>query len=124
MAAWTSAELDKLATADELKLASARRDGALREPVTIWVVRHGDDLYVRSVRGRNSKWFHGVQDRHGGHISAGGVENDVLFVEPDADVSDGIDAAYRAKYNHYAARYVDPILSPEARAATLRLEPR
>ena len=24
----------------------------LRNPVTIWVVRHGDDLYIRSVNGR------------------------------------------------------------------------
>jgi hypothetical protein len=38
MAAWTSDELDKIAAADELELASAKRDGTLRKPVTIWVV--------------------------------------------------------------------------------------
>jgi hypothetical protein len=52
MGEWTSDELDKIAGAEELELASARRDGTLRKPVTIWVVRHGDDLYVRSVYGR------------------------------------------------------------------------
>ena len=124
MAAWTNEELDKIAAADELELASTRRDGTLRTPVTIWVVRHGDDLYVRSVYGRTSTWFRRVQDRHEGHIRAGGVDIDVLFVEPDDDVNDAIDDAYRAKYRRYPATYVDPIVDPGARAATIRLVPQ
>jgi hypothetical protein len=123
MSDWTSDELDKIAAADELQLACLRRDGTLREPVTIWVVRHGDDLYVRSVYGRTSNWFRGVQDRHEGHIRAGGVDKDVLFVEVD-DVDDEIDAAYRSKYGgRYPASYVDPMAGPEARAASLKLVP-
>jgi hypothetical protein len=55
MSEWTSEELEKIAAADELHLASVRRDGTLRKPVTIWVVRHGDDLYVRSVYGPNEQ---------------------------------------------------------------------
>jgi hypothetical protein len=124
MAGWTNEELEKIAAADELELASTRSDGSLRKPVTIWVVRHGDDLYVRSVRGRSSAWFRGVQDSHEGHIGAGGIEKDVRFVEADEDVNDAIDAAYRKKYDRYAARYVDPIVGPDARAATIRLVPR
>ena len=123
MAAWTSEELEKIAAADELELASARGDGTLRKPVTIWVVRHGDDLYVRSWRGRTSAWFRGSQDRHDGHIRAGGVDKDVVFAEVD-DVNDEIDAAYRAKYDRYDATYVDPMVGPEARAATIKLVPR
>ena len=46
MSRWTSDELDKIGAAEELQIASVRRDGTLRKPVTIWVVRHGDDLYV------------------------------------------------------------------------------
>jgi hypothetical protein len=96
MTAWTSAELDKIAAAEELQLASVRRDGTLRNPVTIWVVRHGDDLYVRSVNGRTSIWFCRTQDRHDGHIRAVGIEKDVTFVkEPDLGINDQIDAAYR-----------------------------
>jgi hypothetical protein len=123
MAAWASDELDKVAAADELELASAERDGTLRKPVTIWVVRHGDDLYVRSWRGRTSTWFRGAQDRYEGRIRAGGVEKDVVFVEVD-DFNDEIDAAYRAKYDRYDATYVDPMVGPEARAATIKLVPR
>jgi hypothetical protein len=91
--------------------------------VTIWVVRHGDDLYVRSWRGRTSTWFRGSQDRHEGHIRAGGVDKDVVFAEVD-DVDDKIDAAYRAKYDRYGATYVDPMVGPDARAATIKLVPR
>lgn len=52
MTTWTNDELTKIGAAEELEIASRRRDGTLRNPVTIWVVRHGDDLYVRSVNGR------------------------------------------------------------------------
>ena len=68
MTAWTSDELNKIGKAEELQIASLRADGTLRKPVIIWVVRLGDDLYVRSVNGRTSGWFRGVQTRHEGHI--------------------------------------------------------
>ena len=123
MTAWRSDELSSIEGADELDLASVRRDGTLRNPVTIWVVRHGDDLYVRSVNGRAGAWFRGAQDRHEARIHARDVEKDVLLVETD-DVNDEIDAAYRAKYRRYAARIVDTVVTPEARAATLKLVPR
>jgi len=123
MSTWTSDELDRIGGAEELEIASVRRDGTLRKPVTIWVVRHGDDLYVRSVYGRGSSWFRGVQVRHEGHIQAGGVDKDVLLDETD-DINDEIDVAYRAKYQRYAESIVSTIVTPEARAATLKLVPR
>ena len=39
MRTWSD-ELSEIAASEELELASARRDGTLRRPVTIWVVRH------------------------------------------------------------------------------------
>ena len=123
MSTWTNDELDRFAGAEELEIASVRRDGTLRKPVTIWVVRHGDDVYVRSVNGRTSSWFRGAQARHEAHIRAGGVDKDVLLVEAD-DANDEIDAAYRAKYRRYAESIVGSIVTPQARAATLKLVPR
>ena len=80
MAPWTSDELDTIGDAEELTLASARRDGTLRNAVTMWVVRHRDDLYVRSVNGRDSSWFRGAQTRHEARIRAGGIEKDVRLI--------------------------------------------
>lgn len=124
MSAWTSAELNQIGNADELEIAPLRHDGTLRKPVTIWVVRVGDDLFVRSYKGRTSAWFRGVQVRHEGRIWAGGVEQDVAFVaEADPAINDQIDAAYRAKYGRYP-QYVAPMLTPEVRATTIKLTPR
>jgi hypothetical protein len=124
MTGWTSDELTKIEAADELEIASIRRDGTLRNLVTIWVVRLGDDLYVRSVNGRTGAWFRGTQVRHEGRIGAGGVEKDVTFVDADDGINDQIDDAYRSKYRRYAASIVGSVLTPDARSATIRLVPR
>ena len=127
MSAWSSDDLEKIAAADELQLASEQPDGTLRKPVTIWVVRLGDDLYVRSVNGRTAAWFRGTQVRHEGRIWAGGVEKDATFVDlGDAghDIDDQIDAAYRTKYRRYAPSIVGSVLTPVSRSATLKLVPR
>ena len=123
MTQWTSDQLDKVGKAEELQIASIRRDGTLRKPVTIWVARHGDDLYVRSVRGCSAQWFRGTQERNEGRIRAGGVQQDVTFVE-DHDIDDQVDAAYRAKYRRYAGSILNSVLTPEARSTTIKLVPR
>ncbi len=123
MPAWTSDELDKFAAVGELRIAFLRRDGTLARPRTIWVVRLGDELYVRSVNGRDSAWFRGSQVSRQGHIQAGGVSKDVTFAEPGDGLGDELDAAYRAKYR-YSPAAVSHITSPQARSATLRLVPR
>jgi hypothetical protein len=125
MATWTADELNKIADAEELQLVSLRRDGTLRKPVTIWVVRVGDDLYVRSVYGRGSGWFRGTQTRHQGRIRAGGVDKDVSFVEEsNPSIQEQIDVAYRTKYRRYAGSIVNSTVTPAAQAATLKLVPR
>jgi hypothetical protein len=124
MTAWTSEELTRIGMAEELTLASRRPDGTLRSPVTIWVVPHGDRLFVRSVQGRTAAWFRGTQVCHEGHTQAGGVEKDVTFVDADHDIDAELDAVYRAKYRRYGAGMISHIVSPEARSATIELVPR
>ncbi|MBN9390951.1 MAG: DUF2255 family protein [Chloroflexi bacterium] len=125
MASWTTDELKKIEAAEELSIASLRADGTLRNPVTIWVVRAGDNLYVRSVNGRNSGWFRGVQAHHEGQIRAGGVTKDVALEEISADneINKQLDTAYATKYRRYAKSIIDHINSAGARAATIKLNP-
>ena len=54
MAAWTKEELGQIGAAEELEVAPMRRDGTLRGPRPIWIVRAGDDLYVRAAYGREA----------------------------------------------------------------------
>jgi hypothetical protein len=122
MATWTSDELASIGGAEEVRIAALRPDDTLRKPVIVWLVRVGDDLYVRSVNGRNAAWFRGVQPRHAGRLWAAGLEKDVDFVE-SSDRQDEIDAAYHGKYAHYPT-IVPHIVTPETRATTLKLVPR
>jgi hypothetical protein len=124
MTAWTTDELTKIGSAEELQIASLRHDGTLRKPVTIWVVRDGDSLYVRSVKGPTAAWFRGTQERHEGRIRAGGVDKDVTFVDAERDIDDDVDAAYRAKYRRYAGSILNSVLTPQARSTTIKLMPR
>ncbi|WP_144120220.1 DUF2255 family protein [Catellatospora sichuanensis] len=122
---WTNEELDRIGAADELDIAARRRDGTLRTPTTIWVVRSGDDLYVRSYRGPEGRWYRAAKARHEGHIRAAGIDKDVAFVaEPDPGVNTRIDDAYRTKYSGYGAQYVDPMTAAPARTTTTRIVPR
>ena len=125
MAAWTRDELSQLAADEEVDVAPLRRDGALRPRVTVWLVRAGDDIFVRSaVRGRDAAWYRGVQETGQGRIWSGRIEKDVTLVAAEPAVNDEVDAAYRAKYRRYAGRILNSCLSPEARSTTLRVIPR
>lgn len=124
MSAWKSEELDRIGNAEELVIQSERSDGSLRNPVTIWVVRVEDALYVRAVKGRTGAWFRGTQTRHRGHIRAGGVDKDVTFEDAAPEMADRIDEAYRTKYHRYGANIVGSTLTSQTRAATLKLTPK
>jgi hypothetical protein len=123
MTPWTNQELEKIGNAEELRIATLRRDSTLRKPVIIWVVRLGDELYVRCVNGRKGAWFRGVLTRHEGRIWAASVEKDVTFVEEsDPGINAKIEEAYLTKYQRYP-QWVAPMVTPEVRAATIKLVP-
>ncbi|MER6976440.1 DUF2255 family protein [Streptomyces carpinensis] len=122
MTHWTKNELARIGQADELEMAPLRSDGTARKPVPIWVVRDGDDLYVRSYRGSAGSWYRAARASSRGRIRSGGVDKDVTFVPvSETAVNDAIDVAYRSKYGHYGASYVDSMVA--ARDTTLRLVP-
>ena len=124
MATWTADELAKIGKADELQITSRRRDGSLRPYVTIWVVRSGDDVYVRLAYGHENGWFQRALSSGEGRIRAGGVERVVTFEEPGAAVDADLHAAYQAKYDRYGPSIIGTVVSPEAARSTVRLVPR
>ncbi len=124
MNGWSAEDLITIGNATEIDIASARPDGTLRPYVTIWGVRHGDDLYVRSAHGYDNPWFQRALASGEGRIRAGSLERDVAFEVPGPEVADGITKAYHAKYDRYGASIVGTVVSSEAVRSTLRLVPR
>ena len=124
MGTWTTEDLDRIGRTEELQLASLRTDGTLRPYVTMWVVRAGDELYVRSAYGPDNPWYRRAKASGAGRIRAGSLERDVTFAEAAPDVHAAIDAAYHAKYDQYGPRIVGSVVGPDAEAVTIKLVPR
>ena len=123
MTAWTEADLSRFGAVEEIEIAAVRQDGTVRAPRIIWVVRAGDELYVRAAYGPGSGWHRVARTSGHARISAEGVEQDVNIEAADERVLDQIDAAYREKYGRRYPSIVDTITDPEHRP-TLRLLPR
>jgi len=118
---WTPDELTTIGRAEELQLASVRDDGTLRRYVTMWVVRTGDQLYVRSARGPANGWYVRALRSGAGRIRAGGLERNVVFAAADPNVHADIDAAYHAKYDRYGPAIVGSVVGDKAAEVTIRL---
>ena len=119
---WTAEQLAAVGDAEELEVSSRRGDGTLRPFVTIWAVRSGDDIYIRSALGPDNGWFRRALASGVGRIRAGGVEKDVAF-ERVSEGHEVLDELYRAKYARYPKNIVDPVANPESHEATLRVIP-
>lgn len=124
MTAWMQDELSRIGRADEIQVSSRRPDGSFRPFVTIWAVRLGNEVYVRSAYGPENGWFRRAKASGLGRIRAAGVERDVAFEEPGSEIAEGVTAAYHAKYDRYGPRILGTVVSPEAARLTLRLVPR
>ena len=86
---------------------------------TIWVVRHGDDLYVRSVNGPTARLVPRHPRSAEGQVQAGSVTRDVTFVDVDDALNDDVDTAYRTKYRRHAENTLNRVTRPQARAITM-----
>jgi hypothetical protein len=124
MTSWTDEDLRVIGDADEWQIASLRADGTLRPYVTIWGVRAGDDLYVRSAYGPDNPWYRRAKASGAGRIRAGGQERDVTFADTDASLRGDIDAVYHGKYDSYGPKIVGPVVDDTAASVTIRLVPR
>ncbi|WP_425956811.1 DUF2255 family protein [Xylanimonas sp. McL0601] len=123
MATWTPEELDRVGRAEELQVSSVRPDGSLRPYVTIWVVRVGDEIFLRSAYGPENGWFRRALASGRGRVRAGGVEKDVTFEQVGAEVRDAVDAAYHEKYDSHGRRIVAMVVGEGQELTTVRIHP-
>lgn len=122
MNTWKSTDAQAICAPQEVRIATARPDGSLRRPRTIWIVGDGDRVFVRSTNGRTADWFRAAISTGRGQIIADGTARDVIFAEADDSDLPTVDAAFRAKYGRYAS-VVDHLLEAGPRAATLQVHP-
>jgi hypothetical protein len=120
---WTATELERIGHAEEFELASRGDDGELSAYVTMWVVRVGEELFVRSAGGPSRPWYRRAKAAGGGRIRAGVVERDVTFEEAPFQVIPRIDAAYHEKYDSYGATIVGHVTGGASHLVSIRLVP-
>lgn len=124
--AWSSEQLERIGSADELRIAAKRADGTLRRSVPIWVVCVGEHVCVRTWHRRDSGWFGDAVDSLRARIMVPNLEADVIVQdagEERTELRAAVDAAYRTKYGRYGGTSVERMVTPDAAATTLRLTP-
>ncbi len=120
---WDSERLDAFSAADGLHVAPFRDDGATYGTLTwIWSVVVDGALYVRAYHGRDSRWYRAAIRQKAGRIAVVGDTLEVAFAAVEGDLLDRIDDAYRTRYER--SPYLAAMISPRARAATVRIDPR
>ncbi|HLS93829.1 MAG TPA: DUF2255 family protein [Microbacterium sp.] len=121
MTDWTADELARIGRANELRIATARRDGSLRSDLPIWAVRVGDRIVIRSWKGTDGAWYRQAQRTGRGRIASGGVTKDVTIADGSALDRSEVDAAYRAKFG--SGFYTDRMVSDASAETTLIVDP-
>lgn len=120
---WSQDELRKIVAVDDLHIAPFRDDGVTYgTPTWIWSVAVDGSLYVRAYNGKSSRWYQAAAKQKAGRIIAAGMTKEVTFELVDGEINDRIDEAYRARYR--GSPYLDAMISPRSRAATVRIVPR
>ncbi|TSD99234.1 DUF2255 family protein [Skermania sp. ID1734] len=118
---WTEGELSVIGNAVELELATRKVDGSLRPYTTMWVVRVGDGIYVRSAGGPTRGWYRHALTSGKGRVRAGGIERDVRFDQDISSPHSDIDRTYHAKYDRYGPGPVSHVTGPGSHPVTIRL---
>ena len=97
---WSAEELERIGTAQELRISTSRADGTLRREVPIWVVRVSGHVYVRTWYRRDNGWFGHAVDSRRARIRVPGLEAGVAIEDVSDDKTElraEVDLAYRAK---------------------------
>lgn len=107
---------------EEVTIGFRRPDGSTGS-TPVWIVRLGDDVFVRSIRGERGGWYRRLRANPDGTL-ADDAHTHAVRAERVADESKQreVTRAYEQKYGQ--SPYVRPLLTDESIVATLRLDPR
>ena len=126
MATFPPEIVSDIAKRDEVELETTRRSGAKRKTI-IWIVAEGSDVFVRSVRGEDGRWYQDLLAHPEGVLHFRGRPKLPsvpfrAFHTPDAEsvarTSRALEAKYRGQGASLRSMLQEPVLP-----TTLRLEP-
>ena len=114
-------DLALLADTEEIQIETASADGSAHRTI-IWVMVDGDDAFIRSVRGRDARWFReATADGHVVVHAAGRALPATVEPAADADSIRRTDEALTRKYTGIEG--YPEMLEPAIADTTLRLTP-
>jgi hypothetical protein len=120
MAKFDADTLRKLRDANEIAIRTEKHPD---NRVTIWVVVPGDEVFVRSFRGPNGRWYRDVAAGGPATLEFGGRQLAVQAVPAnDAAAVDRVSREYLKKYE--PSPYAKEMVRADVLSTTLRLEPR
>ncbi len=114
-------DLARLDRAEEIDIETQAPDGPVHR-TTIWIVVDGDEAFVRSVRGKNGRWYQEATANPAVAIHVDGRRLPATAIPAtDPDSIERTTNALRRKYARISG--FRPMVQPEVFDTTLRLEP-
>ena len=108
----------------EVRIETRRDEDAPAHRTTIWVVTVDGDVFVRSVRGENGRWYREVSANPSAALHAGDRRIPVRAVPvTDEPTVGAVSEAYRSKYGRTSPGSTRAMLQPETLPTTLKLDP-
>jgi hypothetical protein len=112
-----------LETVEEVEIETTRGGDAPVHRTIIWVAVEDGEVYVRSLRGENGRWYRELMANPEARLHVDGDAVPVRAVRADDPESIGrATAGLRSKYSD--SPYLDSMIRDEIVPATVRLEPR
>ena len=109
---------------DEIYIETSRDADSPKLRTIIWAVIVGDEVFVRSVRGRKGRWYQRISAHPGGALLVGGTRIPVrAATATDNETVDAVSEAFRSKYEDAWPGPTAGIVRSEVLPTTLKLSP-
>jgi hypothetical protein len=112
-----------LETVEEVDIETTRGGDAPVHRTTIWVVVQDGEVYIRSLRGEEGRWFRELIAKPDAVLHVEGEAVPLRAIRAaDPESVERATAGFRAKYAD--SPYLDSMIRDEIASTTVRLEPR
>jgi hypothetical protein len=119
----TNFDADTLRELRDVLEVAIRTEKHPKSAVVIWIVVADDDVFVRSVRGANGRWYKDLAAGGPATLEFGGRRMAVQAV-PTSDPGAVARASREYLRKYQPSPYAQAMVRPEVLSTTLRLEPR